>query len=166
MPRRCLVCSDARHREVETDLLVSRPNISALARKYGIARGSIEGHRRSHLPPRLARAAERSHDLTADALLRRLTRYLDDAEASLAEARALGDHKNVAALIRSALECTRMLGSAVAGLWQPARAPTVNVNVSVEAQLSQLSVTELRTIARLADGQIRSGGNGCQLDSR
>lgn len=111
---------------------------------------AVTRHRRTHLRPTLVRAAVRREDMSADALLRRLQRGIEDLDECLLAAKQKGDFTAVSRLWKELRETIVRVAQASHGLWQPAsssiaidaRKQTLNLN------MSELSTDELRALAR------------------
>jgi hypothetical protein len=83
---KCAVCSDPKQAEIDQALVLRRP-LRKLAEQYGIAKSSLEAHKKAHLSPALkavqVKRRERGATTAIDRLeqlVQRLERYIAHAE--------------------------------------------------------------------------------------
>jgi hypothetical protein len=127
MPRRCTVCAHPDRPSLEQAMVNRRP-FRNIAQQAGLTVWSLLRHHDEHLGELLAKA-EQAKALEADALLERLRRLLDLAEAILARAEREGDHKTALSGIGQARGCLELLLE-VEG--RVDRRPTVNLLILPE----------------------------------
>jgi hypothetical protein len=145
---RCTVCDHPERKTIEVAIAVS--SVRAIAGQYGLSKTAVGAHKLNHLTPAAARAAARREELGAEALVEKLVRYLEEAEHGIELAKSVKDLPGLARCIKEARETAVYIGKTI-GLWSDPKAATfIDNRKQTLVNLSQLSIEELRQLARLA----------------
>jgi hypothetical protein len=160
MPRACTVCSHQDTAEI-TKALVAGGSKSAVAARFGLSPAAIQRHRsgclrirpRAEQTPRPPAREDVSGSVRFDSgdpasLVAATARLVDEALGLLEHAKNGGDHRTALAALREARDGLALL-MRTAGLLTPDGSVTVNVDARrLDATLGQLSIEELRALAR------------------
>jgi hypothetical protein len=149
---RCKTCDHPERKAIEVAMAVS--SVRDIARRFGLSKSSVDVHRREHLKPAAARAITRREDLGAEALVQKLVGYLEEAEHGIEIAKSVKDLPGLARCIKEARETAVYIGKTI-GLWSD-KPSTVIDNRRQTVNIGQLSIDELRNLAKLASGAAES----------
>jgi len=145
---RCTVCDHPERKAIEVALAVS--SVRVIAGQFGLSKSAVASHKLKHLAPAAARAIARREDLSAEALVQKLVGYLEEAEHGIEIAKGVKDLPGLARCLKEGREIVIYIGKTI-GLWSD-RPQIVNDNRRQTIAIGQLSVDELRSLARLAPG--------------
>jgi hypothetical protein len=143
---RCTVCDHPERKAIEVALAVS--SVRDIAGRFGLSKSAVHGHKQRHLKPAAARAIARREELGPAALVEKLVGYLEEAENGIEIAKTAKDLQGLARCIKEARETAVYIGKTI-GLWSD-RPQIVNDNRRQTIAIGQLSLDELRNLARLA----------------
>lgn len=144
---RCTVCDHPERKAIETAMAVA--SVRDIGRRFGLSKSAVHGHKQRHLSPAVARAASTRADVSAQALLDRLTDLLERCDSGMEKAEKGGDFRAVAGFVREARELVVTLGRAAHGLWTQKPSTYIDAR-SQTVNLGELTIDELRSLARLA----------------
>jgi hypothetical protein len=99
VPRICLICSHPKRQDIELAVLSGQPT-SAIAALFRVSDDSLQRHKQSHLPDKLAKAHDAKEVSEADSLLREMSELRDKLRHGLAEAEQAGSGAGVVAFLR------------------------------------------------------------------
>lgn len=100
MPRRCTVCDYPDRLAIDRSLVERRSTFREIAAARDLSESAVHRHASEHVPAQLTRADDARVAVTANLLLRLLTRLYACADAILARAETAGDDKLALGAIR------------------------------------------------------------------
>jgi hypothetical protein len=109
MSRVCTICSHPARNEIDRAALAGASN-RRIADQFSISPQALMRHKADHLLPELVKAQQAEEVTRATDLLAAVTERDRVAMEVLAEARAEGDHRAVAPLLRVSLVALELLG--------------------------------------------------------
>lgn len=146
---RCTVCDHPERTAI--DVALSTASERSISKRWNISSAAVHRHKVNHVARAVARIAEKRENLGAAGLLDRVQSLLEAAEDGIDKAKAKGDLKALAGLIREARETAVRLGQ-IQGLWAERGITAVNVE-RMQVNVAALSTEELRNLARLASNE-------------
>jgi hypothetical protein len=146
MPIPCTICTHDQHHEIDHDL-VGGGTVRDVAGRFGVAKSSVDRHKRRCLAPRVANALARSEELSAERLIAFTHGLLDRASVGMVVAQRNEDDYAHRAWFREARKTVETLAK-LGGIGRPDT--EVHVDARSQTALVNLSDDELRALVAAA----------------
>jgi hypothetical protein len=145
---RCTVCDHPERKAIDVATAVS--SVRDIARRFGLSKSAVHGHKQRHLSPAVARAIATRTELSAAALVQRLADLLERCDRAMQKAEDGGDLKTLGGLIRESRELVVTVGRTV-GLWTDKPATIVDARrQTLNLAVRELSDAQLRALVQRA----------------
>jgi len=136
MGKKCVICAHKNQKEINKDLLVDKPNFSAISRKYfgsTAQRDALRRHKENgHIVQKIAKAAEAKIVTEADDLLSQVRSLSNRALSILSQAEGTGDLRTACSAIRE-VRATLELLLKVSGELKCDQ-PVVNIGIMIDPE--------------------------------
>jgi hypothetical protein len=146
---RCTVCDHPERKAIEVALAVK--SVRDIAGLFALSKSAVHGHKVKHVQATVARVVAHREMLGAEALVKKLVGYLEEAEQGIEIAKNAKDLQGLARCIKEARETVVYIGKTV-GLWSEKPSTIIDARRQT-LNIAALSTDELRNLAQLAAGR-------------
>jgi hypothetical protein len=162
MPPKCSICRNEARDEINSALLGSG-SLRDIAERFGVAKSSLDRHRRKCLSPRIATALARYEEVDSKRLVADLLGLRERLAAGVLRTSAEQDYVSLRGLTSEFLKTIELIGRFTGDLESTRAGVTIDARRTVAVLASNLSVDELRALARQA--QMVDEGEGTSSDA-
>lgn len=108
MAQLCSCCNHPRRQDIDKAIVAGESNRS-IARQFDVSKDAVARHRKAHIAPKVAKAAEARERVGADKLLEIMESLLSTSIGCIRDARASGDNRTALTAVRETRETAKVL---------------------------------------------------------
>jgi hypothetical protein len=148
---RCTICDHPERKSIDASLSASSER--SIAKQWSLSDSAVHRHKVRHVQAAVARVVAHREELGAEALVKKLVGYLDEAEHGIEIAKSEKDLAGLARCIKEARETAVYIGKTV-GLWSD-KPQIVNDyrKQTLIGNVASLTTAELRALAAGQPGE-------------